>query len=359
MSLLTPFKSILSALGSLLYPQGAVCVCCGDMRGQEEGIFCPDCAAKYKPLYDSVQLGSRQGVERVYSACRYTSPASDAVKAFKFNHNGDAGRFMAQEMIRSARELGLPAPDAVVPVPLHWKRQYSRGFNQSMILARSLARSLDAPVMNLLKRRRNTKMQSTLNPEERLSNIRGAFTARRSCRGLSILLVDDVCTTGATANACAAALKQAGAGEVELFVFADAMPRRRKTQPHSQAAEARRESQTAHHSAEARRESQTAHHSPEALWGSRTMSQFSENDRKTLTDRLPRAAAADIKDRADYGRSDIELDIDCQFKSDLTGENGRTDYGLSRTDHVSQPDHTSQDDQNDLDEFEKWLSGDE
>lgn len=220
-------RNLIDALAEMLFPRGAVCVCCGDLRGQAEGIFCPDCAAKYKPRYDSIQLNNFRGVERLYSATRYSSPASDAVKAFKFHHNGEAGRFMAAEMVRAAEQLGLPAPDAVVPVPLHWIRQYTRGFNQSETLAKALAKELGAPMRLFLRRKKYTRMQSTLPAEKRSSNIQNAFAAKGSCEGMSILLVDDVCTTGATGHACAAALRSAGAAQVELFVFADATRRKK------------------------------------------------------------------------------------------------------------------------------------
>lgn len=213
------------AMEFLLYPRGARCVCCGDMRGRKDDIFCPECRNAYMPMYDSAQWNNFRGVERMYSACRYRAPALDAVKAFKFSGNGYAGAFMAEEMIKAAREMGLPAMDAVVPVPLHKKRLRERGFNQSDILAEALAKELQTSKEDWLVRVKNTRKQSTLPMEERAANIADAFRAAEACKGKTILLVDDVCTSGATGHACAKALRAAGARQVELFVFADATPK--------------------------------------------------------------------------------------------------------------------------------------
>jgi ComF family protein len=112
--------------------------------------------------------------------------------------------------------------DVVVPTPLHWLRRWRRGFNQSDLLARELARRLRIPVRAALRRRRVTRAQAGLTYARRRANVSGAFTVRRPewVAGKRVLLVDDVMTTGATANACAAALKQAGAARVTFVAVA-------------------------------------------------------------------------------------------------------------------------------------------
>ncbi len=111
--------------------------------------------------------------------------------------------------------------DAVVPVPLHWLRQWRRGFNQSEILARDLARRLGIPVISALHRRRSTLTQAGLSNTARRRNVAQAFGARRaSIANQRILLIDDVMTTGSTAAACARALKRAGAARVTLVTVA-------------------------------------------------------------------------------------------------------------------------------------------
>ncbi len=115
--------------------------------------------------------------------------------------------------------------DAVTPVPLHWRRQWQRGFNQSELLARGIARRCGIPVIHALKRVRPTVAQAGLSNTGRCQNVAAAFQLRRApwagaVEGKRILLIDDVMTTGSTAAACALALKRAGAAKVALLTVA-------------------------------------------------------------------------------------------------------------------------------------------
>ena len=119
------------------------------------------------------------------------------------------------------RECGaelLSAADVVVPVPLHRRRRRVRGFNQ----AEDLARNLGRPVTLALRRRRATQSQADLPAARRHVNVRGAFALRwrSDVRGCRVVLVDDVCTTGATLEACARVLREAGAREVSALTAA-------------------------------------------------------------------------------------------------------------------------------------------
>jgi ComF family protein len=112
--------------------------------------------------------------------------------------------------------------DAVVPVPLHWRRKLQRGFNQSELLAQQVAKRRRIPMLNALCRKRPTAVQASLAVAGRKRNVAGAFTARPNAdvKGKRILLIDDVMTTGATAGACAAVLKRGGATSVSLLTLA-------------------------------------------------------------------------------------------------------------------------------------------
>jgi ComF family protein len=115
--------------------------------------------------------------------------------------------------------------DAIVPVPLHWRRRWQRGFNQSELLARVVSQKTAIPVVRALRRTRHTTMQAGLSNTGRRRNVTGAFVCRGRVPGIEggrILLIDDVMTTGSTAAACAAALKRAGASRVALLTVARA-----------------------------------------------------------------------------------------------------------------------------------------
>jgi ComF family protein len=113
--------------------------------------------------------------------------------------------------------------DVIIPVPLHWRRLYWRGFNQAALLARALAHKMALPVdASSLLRTRATVPQTAQSSGERRRNIKGAFAVRRPDRvaGKRVLLVDDVITTGATVDECARVLKASGARAVDVFALA-------------------------------------------------------------------------------------------------------------------------------------------
>jgi ComF family protein len=112
--------------------------------------------------------------------------------------------------------------DVVTPVPLHWRRRWQRGFNQSELLAGGIARKWGVPVVRALRRRKHTPTQTGLSHSARRKNVAAVFASRCSMSGQRILLIDDVLTTGATGAACAAVLRRAGAATVVLATVARA-----------------------------------------------------------------------------------------------------------------------------------------
>ena len=112
--------------------------------------------------------------------------------------------------------------DAITAVPLHWRKKWQRGFNQSELLARQIASNRNLPLIDVLRRKRPTEVQASLAVAGRRRNVAGAFTLRPGVNvsGKRILLIDDVMTTGATAGSCAAVLKRAGAKSVSLAALA-------------------------------------------------------------------------------------------------------------------------------------------
>jgi ComF family protein len=188
-----------------------------------------DCGTPFQnafPLDEQGRCGlCRQGLRGFDAAYCYGAYEG---RLRKWIHQFKYGR--VKTMVQPLGELlisALPADsrfDAVVPVPLHWRRRWQRGFNQSELLARGVARQLRVPLINALRRTRYTATQTGLSNTGRRRNVAGVFRVgwRRHLEGKRILLVDDVMTTGSTAAACAVALRRAGAEGIALLTVARA-----------------------------------------------------------------------------------------------------------------------------------------
>ncbi len=161
------------------------------------------------------------------SACRAIGPYEGPLRALLHALKYDGRRSLALPLARLMRqhcEHVFESADLLVPVPLHRRRHRKRGFNQ----AEELARRLGLPVALVLRRTRATPSQTDLPAARRHANVRDAFALRRRARvgGLRVVLVDDVCTTGATLEACARALRAAGAADVRAVTAARVVSRR-------------------------------------------------------------------------------------------------------------------------------------
>jgi ComF family protein len=194
-----------------------VCERCGDPLPSwrvisQTSARCPRCRRRRS----AVDLGGAVGA--------YEGALRDVIHALKYEGRRTLARPLGQLMAAYGARL-LDGADCAVPVPLHRRRRRARGFNQ----AAELARALGLPVVDALVRVRATSSQTDLPAAQRHRNVRGAFRAagagflrrgRAAVGGRTIVLVDDVCTTGATLEACAAALKAAGAREVRALTAA-------------------------------------------------------------------------------------------------------------------------------------------
>lgn len=162
--------------------------------------------------------------DKARAAVLFEDVAQGLVHALKYNDRQEAGLLMARMMARAGREL-LAQADVIVPVPLYRWRLWRRRFNQSAFLALQLAKTSGTPFRpELLTRARATTSQVGLDQVARRRNVRGAFAVppekTAEVAGKAVLLVDDVRTTGATAEACAVTLKKSGARTVSLLTFA-------------------------------------------------------------------------------------------------------------------------------------------
>ena len=162
--------------------------------------------------------------DRARAAVRYDDVARKLVHAFKYSDRLDLAPMLGQWMARAGREL-LTGADALVPVPLHWRRLWGRRFNQSATLAGAISGQSGVPVLHdALKRMRATPQQVGLSKTQRADNVQGAFRVppekKAEVAGRRLVLIDDVLTSGATVDTCARALLRAGAAHVDVLVFA-------------------------------------------------------------------------------------------------------------------------------------------
>jgi ComF family protein len=234
-------RDLARGLLHLAYP--GVCHLCTRPTAINTGDFCPDCRAalvidphptcqrcastlgpNLAPAPDCAKCrGIPFAFERVIRLGLYDGLRRDAVLRMKHGyHEGLAdavGELWAADALGPLKAVGA---GAVVPIPLHWRRRWTRGYNQAAALARALASGLQIPLADrVLRRVRATPFQSG-GRDARRDNVRGAFRAKADARlrGQTVLLVDDVLTTGGTSSAAARVLRTAGAARVVVAVMA-------------------------------------------------------------------------------------------------------------------------------------------
>ena len=208
---------------SLLFP--AACADCGlPLESGPSVPLCGGCADRLPRSPFPWLPGPGRSLDGAFSPFLYKGPCRDLILALKYEGRLSLVPFFASSMAEEVRRrLGERPADRVLPVPLHPTRLRERTFNQAQLLAGAVARRLGIPLEEeLLIRCRPTQPQAELSREERSRNVRGAFDLRRGppVQGLRLLLVDDVLTTGATAQACAGLLKSAGARSVWVVTAA-------------------------------------------------------------------------------------------------------------------------------------------
>lgn len=200
---LARFKNVIL---DILYPRECVCLFCGKENVLTDKHICTEC----EKLLEIPPMRTVKGLDGVFVGLVYEGNAAECIKAFKYG-----GR--RENAYPLAEFLQLPedfAADFIVPVPIHWQRRLKRGYNQCELLADMLSERCGIPVnRSLLKKCRRTETQVRTKPELRHTNLAGSFSAS-DCKGLTLLLVDDVITTGSTLTECAKTLRAAGAKAV-------------------------------------------------------------------------------------------------------------------------------------------------
>ncbi|MFO8101275.1 MAG: ComF family protein [Dehalococcoidia bacterium] len=225
MALQTRLAQIPEAFLDLLFPLR--CIGCG----MEGGLICPSCTRGFPPLPSpfcercGLPLKGAAScpkcnanplqINGIRSIFLHEKLARDAIHTLKYNNLKSLAGPLANFMARYLQSNPLPA-DVLVPVPMHSKRLRRRGYNQAQLLAKELGKLMGLPLSSTsLVRVTNTTSQVALKAQGRQANVAGAFSCKdNDLAGKRVLLIDDVCTTGATLNACAISLKAAGAASV-------------------------------------------------------------------------------------------------------------------------------------------------
>lgn len=193
-------------------------------------VLCADysCASCHTPFLNPYPLDEEgrcalcrlgvTGFDTVYTFGSYEDTLRELIHLFKYERVRTLAKPLGALAVRA-----IPTEhefDVIVPMPLHWKKRWSRGYNQSELLAKEIAKRWGVPVVRAVRRVKDTPPQAGLSNSKRRLNVRGAFAIARDVKGLRVLLVDDVLTTGATASACANVLKRAGAKRVAVAAVA-------------------------------------------------------------------------------------------------------------------------------------------
>ena len=237
----SPRRGWLDRLLHTLLP--APCLGCGEPLPAKASLgLCAPCRGKLSPISRAACAvcaapleafepppGFRCGAcrerppafDRLLALWAYREPLDAVIQGLKFRRLDYLGRHLA-EALSDGLGGALEGFDAVVPVPLHWRRRLARGYNQAEQIAHPLAQGLELPLLSALRRSRSTPPQTSLDKAGRLANLRRAFRAPypRKVQRLRLLLVDDVATTGATLDAAASVLRRAGASSVTAVVAA-------------------------------------------------------------------------------------------------------------------------------------------
>lgn len=158
---------------------------------------------------------------------RYEFPVDAGLKALKFKRKLYYGAAFGKLLVKAAERLPGDI-DAVLPVPLHWRRKALRGFNQAAELSRPLVRERSLPMLRGIERCRKTRYQSGLTPRQRDGNLRDAFVVKHAPTAAHVVIVDDVITTGATIRHLARALIDRGVSRVSALAVAHAVPVRQR-----------------------------------------------------------------------------------------------------------------------------------
>ncbi len=237
-------KDYVESFLELLYPEKNTCFFC---ESHDEAIndryICPDCAKTIKKIVPPICIKCSKPIdlnapEELCSDCRkhdhsfemsrsvfvYDGTVKKGIYLFKYYNKPYFYRFFGMCLVEFMKDTNYCGFGLVVPVPLHHSKLRKRGYNQSDLLARYISNNTDIPYGDVLKRIKKTPKQSQMTKEERRKNLKDAFDVKKSktksLTGKAVLLVDDVYTTGSTADECSKTLIKYGASKVYVITIA-------------------------------------------------------------------------------------------------------------------------------------------
>lgn len=204
---------------SFLYPK--VCGFCNKIL--EDGYICEECKQNIKCINSEyIPFVQTSYFDKLYCSYEYVGIVRKKILDYKFNHKKYLCKTFAESMIEKLESDSLKY-DMIIAVPTSIKRKMQRGYNQSELIARLVAKSIKIPyVKNVIIKAKRNATQSKLGRNERIKNVKNAFKITKDVNNKKILLIDDIYTTGATVNECSKLLKKAGAIEITVFTVARA-----------------------------------------------------------------------------------------------------------------------------------------
>lgn len=203
----------------------AICAACDRCMDYIHGRTCPKCGAELLTEHSICREceGNPRNWEYAVSAFRFEGQLRHCLHRFKYNGDVALAPYLG-ESAWSAWKRRYPdvSVDCICPVPLHWFRRFTRGYNQSELVGQEIARAADLPIKLLLRRRRWTAPQAGLSRTKRRGNLSNAFEVRgdQDVADLTVLLIDDVMTTGSTLHECTRYLYKAGVAHVHILTVA-------------------------------------------------------------------------------------------------------------------------------------------
>lgn len=216
-------------LTELVYPSR--CILCGEPIAEQQAGICPDCRRAAEAEMERLSLYPPKDIDALVCAGSYADGLGQAIRRLKFHSQRSDILPLAELMMTAWDKQQLPKPTLATCVPISAARFHMRGFNQSAALAQAIAAAWNIPFTETLRRHLLSRRQSELNATARWKNAEKSYYARShvDLTGQTVVLVDDIVTTGATASACAVLLRDMGARNVFLLAAARAGRKKSKT----------------------------------------------------------------------------------------------------------------------------------